>query len=155
MYISSQMSEFLQFVFIGIIIAIIFDFFRAYRKFKKVSDLMVVIQDILFFLISGIIIMIGIINLLDSNIRLYTFFAIIIGILIYISLFSEFFLKVYSLIFKVYKYIIDFFILPITINIQIFIKIYTFFEKNIKKCCKMFPYMLFLIKKQLKIKKGS
>ena len=48
---SSHIVEFLKFVLIGGIIGIIFDFFRAYRKNKKVSTFVVTLQDIIYFLI--------------------------------------------------------------------------------------------------------
>ncbi len=53
MYTQSQI--FLLFFVIGIIIGIIFDFFRALRKSFKTSDLITTLQDVLFiFLIRNI-----------------------------------------------------------------------------------------------------
>lgn len=73
-----QSTEFIEFVFIGILIALVFDFFRAYRKYKKVNYIGVIFQDIIFFLIVSIIIIFSIIYILDSNIRIYIFLAVII-----------------------------------------------------------------------------
>ena len=53
---SSHIVEFLKFVLIGGIIGIIFDFFRAYRKNKKVSTFVVTLQDIIYFLIIFIVV---------------------------------------------------------------------------------------------------
>ena len=63
--ITEQLIDFLQFVLIGVIISIIFDFFRSYRMNKKVSNISVMIQDILFFVIATIIIIMGIVYILD------------------------------------------------------------------------------------------
>lgn len=82
-----QFKEFIEFIGVGVIIALIFDFFRAIRKLKKVDTIGVIIQDILFFLITSVIIVVSIIYILDSNIRLYIFLAIgVRNITIYCSI---------------------------------------------------------------------
>ena len=98
--VANQVMNFLQFITIGIIIALIFDFFRAYRTRKKVSNFSVMIQDIIYFFIVTIIIVFSIVNFLDSSLRLYVFIAIVIGIMIYISILSKFILKIYDAFFK-------------------------------------------------------
>ena len=72
-----QSKEFIEFVALGILIALIFDFFRAYRKYKKVNYIGVIFQDIIFFLIVSLIIIFSIVYILDSNIRIYIFLAVI------------------------------------------------------------------------------
>ena len=91
--ITEQLIDFLQFVLIGVIISIIFDFFRSYRMNKKVSNISVMIQDILFFVIATIIIIMGIVYILDSDLRLFVFLAIILGIFIYVTLLSKIFIN--------------------------------------------------------------
>ena len=49
MYVSNQLIDFLEFVVVGAIIGIVFDFFRGYRKIKNVSTITVVIQDVIKF----------------------------------------------------------------------------------------------------------
>ncbi|MDD3303537.1 MAG: spore cortex biosynthesis protein YabQ [Clostridia bacterium] len=151
--VARQIINFLQFITIGVIIALIFDFFRAYRSRKKVKNLTVVIQDIVYFVIVTIIVVVSIVNLLDSNLRLYIFIAIIIGIMLYISLLSKFILKIYDLFFKILFGIIEIFVIPIRLILQIISKIYHFFEKYIKKCCKrIFNMISFIYKKVKKVK---
>ena len=137
-----QLIEFFQFVAIGIVIALIFDFFRAYRKYKKVSNKGIILQDILFFSIVSVIIIFSIIYILDSNIRLYILLAVLVGILSYISILSKFFLKIYSFIISAFFDTISFIFLPIKLNLQIILKIYNFFKKIFKKCCKKFFYVI-------------
>lgn len=149
--VGQQLFEFFEFVIIGIIIALIFDFFRAYRKYKKVSNKNVIFQDILFFSIVSIIIIFSIIYILDSNIRLYIFMAVIIGILIYISIFSKYFLKIYDVIIKLFFGTISFIFIPLEFIRQIIYQIFKFLRKNIKKCCKKIFYMVFCVCKKLKI----
>lgn len=143
--VAQQLTEFFDFVIVGIIIALIFDFFRAYRKYKKVSNKSVVVQDIVFFLIVSIIIVFSIVYILDSNIRLFIFIAIFLGILIYISIFSKYFLKIYDIIIKLFFDTISFVFLPIKLNLQIISSTFKIFKKYIKKCCKMFFYMVFFL----------
>ena len=145
-----QLTEFFDFVIIGIVIALIFDFFRAYRKYKKVSNNGLIFQDILFFSIVSIIIIFSIIYILDSNMRLFIFLAVIIGILIYISIFSKYFLKIYDTIIKLFFDTISFIFLPIRLNLQIIFIVLNFFKKYIKKCCKMFLYMISFLCSKLK-----
>lgn len=153
--VANQIINFLQFITIGVIVALIFDFFRAYRTRKKVSNFSVMIQDIVYFLIVTIIIVFSIVNFLDSSLRLYIFFAIVIGIMLYISLLSKFILKIYETFFMTLFFIIDVFFTPIKLILQILKKIYNFFEKYIKICCKKIFYVIFFIYKKLKINKKT
>lgn len=83
MYEFSQEQVFILFFIIGTIIGIIFDFFRVIRKAFKGPDYITFIQDILFFILAGIIIISGIIILNSGEIRLFLFIAIFFGMLIY------------------------------------------------------------------------
>ncbi len=83
MYHFSQEQIFIFFFIIGIIIGIIFDIFRASRKVFKTSDNLTLIEDILFLMISGFLLIISIIKLNNGEIRFYLFIAIFLGILIY------------------------------------------------------------------------
>ena len=107
---------------IGIIIAIIFDFFRTYRSLKRVSSMKVIVQDIIYFFVSTFIILWGIINILDSSIRLYIFIAIILGSALHFAFFSKYSQKVYRVLFKTSKEIIDFFLLPLNLILYIILK---------------------------------
>ena len=150
MYVSTQLIDFFEFVIIGIVIGLIFDFFRGYRKTKNVSTFTVFVQDIIFFIILTVIIVVSIVNLLDSQIRLYIFIAVIIGCSIYFSILSKYVIKIYMLFFKMFKQIISTVFLPIVLDLQIFQKIGKFLKKILKKCCKMFLYMVSFICKFLK-----
>jgi spore cortex biosynthesis protein YabQ len=150
MQISDELITFFKFVSVGIIISVIFDFFRACRKIKKTSSIEVLIQDIIFFFIATVITTISIIIMLDSNIRVYVFFAIIFGCLIYLSLFSKIIIKLQIMFLKQIASIISVFCTPIILDLQIFTIICKFFKKNIQKCCKKFFFVLSLICKFIK-----
>ncbi len=143
------------FFIIGIIIAIIFDFFRTYRSLKRVSSMKVIVQDIIYFFVSTFIILWGIINILDSSIRLYIFIAIILGSALHFTFFSKYSQKVYKFLFKTSKEIIDFFLLPLNLILYIILKNCIILKKFVKKCCKKFFNMLTFIIDKLKITKIS
>lgn len=145
MFIASQLIDFINFIVIGIVISVIFDFFRAYRKQKKVTATVVVIQDILYFLIATIIVSVSIILFLDCDIRLYVFIGIVIGIFIYISVFSKYIMKLYTFLINLFSAIADIFFIPIKLVIEILNRICSILNKLIKKCCKKFFNMLSFI----------
>ena len=53
----NQANLFLIFIINGILIGIVFDVFRILRKSFKTSDIVTTIQDILFWIITGIIVL--------------------------------------------------------------------------------------------------
>ena len=65
----------------GIIIGIFFDLFRILRRSFKTPDIVTYIEDIIFVFNNG-------------ELRLYIFFAIILGIAIYLLTISKFFIKI-------------------------------------------------------------
>lgn len=79
----SQEQVFLLFFIIGIIIGLIFDLFRVIRKCFKVPDHVTFIQDSLFLVLAGSIIITGIIKINNGEIRFFLFLAIFFGMLIY------------------------------------------------------------------------
>lgn len=83
MFYFSQEQTFILFFIIGIGISILFDFFRAIRKNFRTSDRLTLIQDILFTVISGIIIIYSMIILNRGEVRFYLFIGILLGIIIY------------------------------------------------------------------------
>lgn len=142
MTLATETKYFLGFVFLGMIFCVVFDIFRAIRKNKKVTDLTICMQDILYFLIIGSMLIFIILNFLDTDIRLYLFLAIIIGAMIYFSVIGN---KVLNLVLKLFKFsskIKEFIILPLTVYNLIFNKQIKIFKKYVIKCCKKISYMV-------------
>ena len=67
---NNQALLFLIFSLNGVIIGLIFDFFRILRKSFKTSDLITYIQDILFWILTGISVIIFMYFFSDGTIRL-------------------------------------------------------------------------------------
>lgn len=150
MYIWTETIDFLQFILVGIILAIIFDFFRAYRKYKKVSKKIVLMQDLLYFLIVWVVIILSMIGFMSAGLRLYLIIGAVLGIMLYISVFSRYIIKMYIRIFKVNHEFILLFLLPFKLTKIIFQKICSFLKKKFKKCCKISINMLLSIYNKLK-----
>lgn len=83
MYDFSQEQIFMIFFLIGLIIGILFDFFRAIRKNFKTSDFGTLIEDIIFLSITSVLVILSIIKINGGEVRFYLFLGIFFGILIY------------------------------------------------------------------------
>lgn len=92
--INNEFSIFLAFILIGIIISFLFDFFRILRRVYQTPDFITIIQDIAFWIISGIILLSSIFILNEGKIRAYLFIGILAGILFYIITLSRVVIKV-------------------------------------------------------------
>ena len=116
---------FLSFIFIvnGIVIGLLFDFFRILRKTFKTKDIVTYIQDILFWILTGIILLYSIFTFNNGEIRLFMFLAIMIGISIYMLIFSSYIIKINVTMINLIKNIIS-----KVLNI-LFIPLYKLFNK--------------------------
>lgn len=104
--INNQAELFLVFIINGIIIGILFDFFRILRKSFKTSDFTTYIEDILFWILTGFSILFTLFKFNNGEIRLYMFFAIVIGVLLYMLIFSSYIIKINVSIIVFFKKII-------------------------------------------------
>lgn len=121
-----QLTSFIIFTIIGLIISIVFDFFRILRKTFKTPDLITCIEDIVFWIISGIIILISIFIFNNGELRLYIFIGILIGIILYMIFISKYFIKFNVYVINCLKYLIN-------KILQIILKPIVFIYKLIKK----------------------
>lgn len=92
--INNQAQLFLVFIINGIIIGIFFDFFRILRKSFKTNDITTYIEDFLFWILTGFSILFTLFKFNNGEIRLYIFFAIAIGILLYMLIFSSHIIRI-------------------------------------------------------------
>ena len=130
----NQAYLFLVFSLTGVAIGILFDFFRILRRTIKTSNIITYIEDILFWILTGLLILYNIWYFNNGEIRIYMFLGIIMGVLIYMSTLSNILIKIFS---KVLQVIIKTIKLPIKTIISVFRKIftsiYTISTKIIKK----------------------
>ena len=103
MYNFSQEQIFILFFVIGLIISIIFDFFRAIRKNFKASDFATLIEDIVFLGITSFLIVFSIIKINGGEVRFYIFLAIFFGILLYSLTISNLCVIIFNVIVRICK----------------------------------------------------
>lgn len=118
----NQAYLFLVFSLTGVVIGILFDFFRILRKTIKTSNLITYIEDILFWILTGLLILYNIWYFNNGEIRVFLFLGIILGVLIYMSTLSSIVIKTFT---KILKTIIKVLELPFKTIIVVFRKIIT------------------------------
>ena len=125
--INNQAQLFLVFIINGIIIGILFDFFRILRKSFKTNDLSTYIEDFLFWILTGFSILFTLFKFNNGEIRLYMFFAIAIGILLYMLIFSSHIIKInvsiITFLKKIFKKLLFYIYIPIKFVLKIVKKI--------------------------------
>lgn len=122
-----QLYNFFIFIILGIIVSFIFDIFRILRKKFKTSNFITYVEDFLFWIISGFLIISAIFKFNDGELRAYLFIGILLGIAIYIILFTKLVNKIILKILTPVKIILDFFL-------SVFKKISDFITNCLKKC---------------------
>ena len=129
--VQNQAYLFLIFSLTGVEIGILFDFFRILRRTIKTGNIVTYIQDILFWILTGILVLYNIWYFNNGEIRIYMFLGIIIGTLIYMSTLSNISVKLFT---KILSMIIKALEIPFKTIITIFRKIITtillLFTKN-------------------------
>ena len=118
----NQSYLFLIFSLTGVAIGFLFDFFRILRRTIKTSNIMTYIEDILFWILTGLLILYNIWFFNNGEIRIYMFLGIILGILIYMSTLSNILIKIFSTILQT---IIKIFRIPFNAILAFFRKIIT------------------------------
>ena len=103
----NQAYLFLIFVLDGFIIGLLFDFFRILRKTFKTSDIITYIQDILFWILTGLVVLYSIFIFNNGEMRIYIFLGILIGIVLYILLLSKYIIKINVFIINKIKWFIS------------------------------------------------
>ena len=76
------------------------------------------------------------INVFNSEIRLYNILSIILGVVIYISVFGNIVRNIFCNLFRFNKKILDFTTLPLSIYMTFFGSSINKFKKIVIKCCK-------------------
>lgn len=130
----NQAYLFLVFSMTGVAIGILFDFFRILRRSIKTSNYITYIEDVLFWILTGILVLYNIWYFNNGEIRIFIFLGIILGVLIYMSTLSNIIIKIFT---KILQTIINVLEVPIKAVIAIlkrimttFVTIYTKFSKK-------------------------
>lgn len=112
-----QLKVLVVFFISGFLIGSLFDGFRAQRRALKISDFITYVQDILFWILSGIVVILTIVWYTDGQIRSYMIIGIVAGVVIYFNLFSKYILlaetKITIFIISAIKKLFAIFLYPI------------------------------------------
>lgn len=147
----NQAYLFLIFTLNGVFIGLLFDFFRILRKTFKTLNLVTYIEDIVFWILTGISIIFCMYNFSDGSLRLFMFLGLIFGIISYMLTLSKIIIKTFVITINVLKKIFNkIIIMPLKF-------IYTFIKKFIlKPIYNIFIKMqIFLSKRFYKVKNNK
>ena len=153
----NQAYIFFIFILNGFLIGLIFDIFRILRQSFKTKDFITYIEDIIFWVITGILILNSIFKFNNGEIRGYIFIGIIIGTILYLLLFSKLFIRINVLIINLLKKAIYYvLIVPIKSIISflktILLKPISFIVINLKKVCHFLKLNIKILIKNIKNK---
>lgn len=98
--ISGQVLVFFWCIVGGLIIGVIFDIFRLSRKLIPTSDMITYIEDILFWLLVGVIVLATVFRYNQGQLRGFVFLGMILGTVFYLMAFSNFIIKVITAVFN-------------------------------------------------------
>lgn len=104
---NNQAYLFMMFVVNGILIGFLFDIFRILRKSFKTKDIITYIEDITFWILTGLLTLYFIFYYNNGEIRFYIFLGIILGILIYMLTISKYIIKFSVTIINFIKNIVN------------------------------------------------
>ena len=135
--IMNQVYLFLIFIVNGVLIGILFDFFRILRKSFKTKDGITYFEDLLFWILTGFSILYFIFVFNNGEIRLFMFLGIAVGITLYMLIFSSLFIKINVTIItffkKVFIKIFEIILIPFKFIKKLFFKPISFIFINIRK----------------------
>ncbi len=154
--IMNQVYLFLIFIVNGVIIGILFDFFRILRKSFKTNDVITYFEDLLFWILTGFSILYFIFAFNNGEIRLFMFLGIAIGITLYMLIFSSLFIKINVTIItffkKVFIKVFEIILIPFKFIKKLFFKPFSFIFINIRKSfTNLYNNFIKLTKKHKKI----
>ena len=116
-----ELYTFLMFILTGLAIGILFDIFRILRRSFKTKDFITYIEDILFWIFTGITLLYSIFTFNNGELRGFVFIGVLLGIILYILTLSKYLIKICVYAVNIIKKIIIF---PIKILANLVKKIF-------------------------------
>jgi len=110
----NQAYLFMVFTLVGIAIGVLFDIFRILRKTIKTKDFVTYIEDILFWILTGLIIIFSMYKFCDGELRFFMIIGLILGTIIYLLTISEYIIRISVFIINLAKKVVIFPILVFT-----------------------------------------
>lgn len=108
--IVEQVYVFFYSILTGAILGLLFDFFRGFR-YVGIKDIWVYLQDIIFWLITAVIIIVSTFLINEGELRIYMLIGYLLGAIFYMLLFSKIILAVFKFVVektrKGFKFVIS------------------------------------------------
>lgn len=86
----------------GVITGVCFDIYRLIRGFENTNKFMTIIQDLLFWVLTSIVVFIFLMYTNEGYINFYVYLCLIIGVYLYLKCLSTAFIKVQFNLMKFY-----------------------------------------------------
>lgn len=118
----NQVYAFVIFILNGFLIGLLFDIFRILRKTFKTPNFITYIEDIIFWILSGIMLLYSIFKFNNGELRAFIFIGVFLGTMLYMLVFSKLLINVSMYIINTIKIILN---IIIVIPIKFIIKILT------------------------------
>lgn len=121
--ISYQFKIFLMSLFIGLILGIFYDFIKIFRKYIVHNNIIINIEDAIYWLFMSIIIFLISLYQNDGYIRAFFILGIFIGMIFYTLLISKFFINltinIISIFIKIIRFILKILYAPFLLILKI------------------------------------
>ena len=138
--IIEQLYSLIIYLLTGIVMGVLFDIFRIFRRTFKTNDFITYIEDFIFWILTGILIIYVLFTFSKGELRIYNFVGLSIGTVLYLILFSKKFISInvaiITFIKKIISKVIKILLYPLKLIWNLLINIFdpfTFFVINIKK----------------------
>jgi spore cortex biosynthesis protein YabQ len=86
----------------GVITGVCFDIYRLIRGFENTNKVMTIIQDLLFWVLTSIVVFVFLMYTNEGYINFYVYLCLIIGVYLYLKCLSKAFIKVQFNLMKFY-----------------------------------------------------
>lgn len=107
MSVTSELIAFLYFAIAGMISGCVFDLFRCKRRNFNTPNIVVCIEDMLFWFIIGVIALYTSYIASNGQVRIYMLISMVLGALIYFLTFSKLFYKVFEFLCRYIKRLLE------------------------------------------------
>lgn len=124
--VSSQAYVFLCSIIGGMAIALVYDFFRIFRKAVKTGSLVTYFQDLLYWIIAAVILFLTFFYSNDGELRVYLFIGAFLGVVLYSLLFSKIIMNSSLFIIKIVTQILKALIFITSYPIRWIWKVFSF-----------------------------
>lgn len=116
---NNELSTLPIFLMLGIYIGVLFDIFRISRRVFKTPNIIIYIEDILFWILTGFLISYAISVFTNGEIRLYMILMIFIGAFLYFISISKYFILLNTKILNFVKSTTHLLLIPLRKSLNI------------------------------------